>query len=321
MARESRTGRSQGVQTDLHGGRRVALAIEALGEAVAACEGLPVAFQKHAESLAQGRSTVPAGGEVVDFPARLRDFSDGPLDEDDPAACARSLGAWLGEGLVAWVTEAVQKVPAGVSALGLREALCVAAAARLDLLDARRPLADAYASWFCAGAAPSAEKVFRRASTMALGEAVDRWCALGCEGSLDRYIATWQRSAAGWAETVLGTAVEVPTGDLGKLRSLQATLKELRSQRPRSLAQAVASRTGWALAEVDRLLAVEAVVRERLDPRQALRRRWSIVKPVADAVTALEKSLGRTPSVEEIAAQAGVHPATVELVLEAIEDG
>ena len=85
--------------------------------------------------------------------------------------------------------------------------------------------------------------------------------------------------------------------------------------------QAVASRTGWALAEVDRLLAVEAVVRERLDPRQALRRRWSIVKPVADAVTALEKSLGRTPSVEEIAAQAGVPPATVELVLAAIADG
>ncbi len=315
MARSQRTPGN-----DVHVGRRLALAIEALGEALNACASLPPSLAAQADALAHGRSTVPADGERSDFPARVEvRMARAPSAEEDPAA---SLEAWLGDALTRWLRDAIGRAPLAPWAFELRDAVDLAREAREDLVDRKRPLADVYARWYAEGLDERARKVFESASRVALEEAADRWCALGCEGSLDRYVSTWQRSASGWAESILGTAVDVSVGDLGKLRQLQAAVRALQSQRPppRSFPRALATKLGVDVGEVERLLALEATVRDRLDPGRSLKRRWSMVKPIATAVAALERDLGRLPSVSEIAERACVHDALVELVLESLGD-
>ena len=314
----ARSQRSPG--NDVHVGRRLALATEALGEALVSCKSLPPALSTQADALAHGRSTVPADGERSDFPARVeaRVALDPSVERDH----ASSLEAWLGDALTRWLRDAVTRAPLAPWAFELRDAVELAFEAREDLIERKRPLADVYARWFGEGLDDRSKRIFESASRIALEEAADRWCALGCEGRLDRYVITWQRSASGWAETLLGTAVDVSVGDLGKLRQLQSAVRALQAQRPppRSFPRALATKLGVDVTEVERLLALEATVRDRLDPGRSLKRRWAVVKPIATAVAALERDLGRLPSVSEIAERASVHEALVELVLESLGD-
>jgi hypothetical protein len=291
-------------KSDVHAGRRLALAIESLGEVLAADARLPEAHRALAESLAAGRSVVPAADHPTDFAARVL----APLPTGIEA-----LSAWLGPALARWLTAAPD---------ALRDAAEVVVEARLMVLESHAPRAEAFRAWYAIGLPDAEQEVFARASALALGEAVDRWVALGCEGDLGRYVSTWQRSASGWAESALGSAVEIPTSELGRLREVQQALREVRREgvRPESIVRALSERLGWPARDVERLVAMESVVRERLDPRVALRRRWSIVQPIAKAVGALERELGVMPSVAQIAERAGVHEATVELCLDAIGD-
>ncbi len=308
---------------DVHAGRRLALAVEALGESLDANPALPAAFAPHANALAHGRSTVPADGERTDFPARVMARVEAPhVDEPDLPAMARDLEAWLGADLTRWLADDVARLVCDAAGEAVRDAVETAWEARADIVDRKRALAEVYGRWYAEGLGDRERAVFLAASRLALEEACDRWCALGCEGSLDRYVSTWQRAAAGWAEKALGTAVDVAVTDVTRLRALQTAAKEIRAEReaPRSLPRALAARMGVEVAEVDRLLRLEAVVRDRLDPAALLRRRWALVKPIAAAVSTLERELGRMPSVTEIAARAGVHDALVELVLEALGD-
>ncbi len=314
----ARSQRSPG--NDVHAGRRLALAIEALGEALSTCEALPPTLSAQANALATGRSTVPADGERGDFPERVRARVE--RAEEPQADHALALEGWLGDGLSRWLSTAVSRAPLAPWAFELREAVELASDARDALIQRKAPLADVYARWYGEGLDERAKRTFSVASRLALEEAADRWCALGCEGSLDRYVSTWQRSASGWAENLLGTAVDVSVGDLGLLRQVQAAVRALQSQRPvpRSFPRAIAAKLGIDVSEVERLLALEATVRDRLDPERSLKRRWSMVKPIASAVSTLEKELGRLPSVSEIAGRASVHEALVELVLESLGD-
>lgn len=314
----ARSQRSPG--NDVHAGRRLALAIEALGEALSTCDALPPTLATQANALATGRSTVPADGERTDFPERVRlrieRVGDPPVDH------ALSLEGWLGGGLARWLSDAVGRAPLAPWAFELRDAVELASDARDGLIQRKLPLAEVYARWYGEGLDEGARRTFACASRLALEEAADRWCALGCEGSLDRYVSTWQRSASGWAENLLGTAVDVSVGDIGKLRQVQGAVRALQAQRPppRSFPRAIATKLGIDVSEVERLLALEATVRDRLDPDRSLKRRWSMVKPIATAVSSLEKELGRLPSVSEIAGRASVHEALVELVLESLGD-
>lgn len=323
MARTPRTDPKRSRGNDVHAGRRLALAIEALGEALAGCDALPAAFAKHADALAHGRSTVPADGERSDFPARVTRLVDAPAaGEATPRDDARSLEAWLGDALAAWLADAIGRLPLAPHGFALRDATELACEAREALLARKSSLAAVYARWHGEGLDDAAKRVFACASTLALEEAVDRWCALGCEGSLDRYVSTWQRSGSGWAEAVLGTAVDVSVSDLGQLRALQSAVRELRDARPppRSFPRAIAAKLGVDVTEVERLIALQSTVRDRLDPERSLKRRWALVKPIATAVATLERESGRLPSVSEIAGRAGVHEALVELVMESLGD-
>lgn len=314
----ARSQRSPG--NDVHVGRRLALAVEALGEALSACGQVPASLALQVDALARGRSTVPADGERTDFPSRVRALADAP--ERAAVDHARALEPWLGDALSRWLSDAVGRAPLSPWAFELRDAVELASAARDELVARKRPLADVYARWYGEGLDEPTRALFACASRLALEEAADRWCALGCEGSLDRYVTTWQRSASGWVDTLLGATVDVSVGDLGKLRQLQSAVRALQAQRPppRSFPRAIAAKLGVDVSEVERLLALEASVRDRLDPERSLKRRWSMVKPIATAVSTLEKELGRLPSVSEIAARAGVHEALVELVLESLGD-
>jgi hypothetical protein len=304
--------RTKSPRSDVNAGRAVALSLEALGDALQRAATLPARFEPHASALAQGRSVVPADGERTDFPARVK-AAQAVLAPEGPAA----LAAWLGDDLAAWVAGELSRVPGGA----LAEAVRAATDARDDLLTRKQPVADVFERWHGEGLDERAKAAFKAASEVALGEAVDRWVALGCEGDLDRVVATWQRSSAGWAERTLGTAVDVSVGDLGNLRSLQLAVRGVKAKTPDELPRAVARRMGLPVAEVERLLALDATVRERRDPKRVIRRRWALVKPIAVAVADLEKELGRMPSVTEIAERASVHPCAVDLVLEAMGEG
>jgi hypothetical protein len=295
-------------RADVTAGRALALALEALGEALHGDPALPPSLSLHVAALAAGRSGVPADGERSDFPARVRSALAAPRAGGDGVA---TLEAWLGAALTAWLAETTE---AGKYTMEVEAVL----EAREALLARKRPIAAVYARWHGEGLEETAREVFRAASTIALGEAIDRWVALGCEGDLDRVVATWQRSSAGWAEKTLGTAIEVSVGDLGQLRALQRAVRAARAKTPEGLTRAVARRMGLSVEETKRLMALDACVRARRDPERVIRRRWAMVKPIAVAVATLERELGRMPSMTEIAARAGVHPCAVELVLEAM---
>jgi hypothetical protein len=304
--------RTKSPRSDVNAGRAVALAMEALGDMLQRAPTLPARFEPLASGLAQGRSVVPADGERTDFPARVTAALNAPAP-DGPV----TLSAWLGDALTAWLSAALARAPAGP----LAEAVENATHARGELLARKQPVADVFRRWHGEGIDEGSKRAYHAASDLALGEAVDRWVALGCEGDLDRVVATWQRSSAGWAERALGTAVDVSVGDLGHLRSLQLAVRGVKAKTPEELPRAVARRMGLPLAEVERLLALDASVRERRDPERVIKRRWSMVKPIAVAVADLEKALGRMPSVMEIAERAEVHPCAVDLVLEAMGEG
>ncbi len=303
-------------------GRRLSLAMESLGEALAACEVLPSGFQRLAESLATGRSVVPADGEARDFVRDLRERLEAPLPVERAGDPARSLVSWLGRSASSWLAGALDVVPARVEMFGLRSAVELCRDARLDLLDLHRGAAEAHAAWYAAGLDPESARAFSTASSMALDEAIDRWVGLGSEGDLGRYVVTWQRSSSGWAERHLGSAVEVDVTDLGRLRALRVVLDELqrRGAPKRLVPSLLAHRLGVSTAEATRLLGVEAAVAARRDPKVTLGRRWHLVAPVAEAARTLGAARETPPTASEIAAVAGVHPALVELILEALGD-
>jgi hypothetical protein len=307
----------------LHRGRRLALAIEALGEALVSTGALPDAgCTKMARSLADGRSTVPADDCDVDFPARVRERLARGSETESPSTQVRALHSWLGDSLTRWLVAALHQAPLPGWAPAVLSALDLATAARADAIDGGAPLSAAYATWHGEGHDDATKRVFVCASRLGLEEAVDRWCALGCEGDFERYVGTWQRAASGWAEDVLGTRIDVAASDAGRLRALQTALRELRHEvpPPRSLARALAAKLDLSVSEVERLLALESKVQEATNPQRTVRRRWAIVKPIADATAALERELKRLPSVSEIAARAGVHPVLVELAMDALGD-
>jgi hypothetical protein len=308
---------------DVAAGRRLALAMESLGEALATCDMLPPGHLKLAQSLATGRSVVPADGEDGGFVVALRMRLAAAEGAAQPGDAARSLVAWLGAEAAAWLGAGLDRVPSAVELLGLREAVELCRDARLDLLDLHRGAAEAHATWYAAGLDAHAARAFTVASAMALEQAVDRWVGLGCAGSLGRYVVTWQRASAGWAERHLGRSVDVDASDLGRLRAMREVLDELRRRRaPRKLIpRMLAERLGVSLAESNRLMQVEAAVTAHRDTRASLSRRWPLVRPVADAARKLGTRLMRAPTVAEIAAEAAVHPALVELILESLDDG
>lgn len=321
MRGESDAVEPQGAsEEDRDAGRRVLLALEWLGEALDACGEVPQPLGKQVRALAEGRSTVPADGERIDFVARVR-AEMSRSGEDAPAAWAPTLRAWLGDALAAWLGGALAAQPVTALGLALRGPVSQCVAARDALRARHRGAADAFASWYAAGLDDASRAVYAAASSVALDEAVDRWCALGCEAELGRYVATWQRSSSGWAEALLGTRVEVPVGDLGRLRAMQTHLRELQGRRApkRSIPRALAARLGVSEDEATRLLAVHAQIAARQSPEEVLRRRGSVLRPVARAAQSLERELGRAPGIAEIAARAQVHPCLVELCLEALE--
>ena len=304
---------------DRAAGRAVLVAVEWLGETLSGCVELPPSLRKQATALASGRSRVPADGERTDFVRRVRDAMAPPPERAEDLAL--TLAPWLGAALTAWLRAQLRAEPVTALGLALRDPIsrCVEARAALRALQA--PVADAFVAWNTAGLEVEARAVYAAASAVALDEATDRWCALGCEADLQRYVATWQRSSAGWAEAALGARVDVPVGDLGLLRAMQTHLRELHARRApsRSLPRALAARLGVTEPEAARLLAVHAAVAARLDPTAMLRRRMEVVRPIARAAAELERELGRAPRVPEIASRAAVHPCLVELALEALE--
>lgn len=305
---------------DIEAGRAVLLSMEWLGEALDACGEVPRACAKQVRALAEGRSIVPADGERIDFVARVR--AEAARDRADTAASwPAALASWLGAGLTAWLTRALAAQPVTALGLALRGPVSQCVASRSALRARHAGAADAFRQWYAAGLDDDARAAYAAASEVALDEAIDRWCALGCESELGRYVATWQRSSSGWAEALLGTRVDVPVGDLGRLRAMQTHLQELQARRAptRSIPRALAARLGVSEDEAARLLAVHAEIAARRDPEAALRRRWAVVRPVARAAESLERELGRAPGVSEIAARAAVHPCLVELCLEALE--
>lgn len=304
--------RSTATAEDLSQGSALLQTLEWLGEVLDGCLDLPAALKNRASALAQGTSRVPADGERIDFVARVR-------EAQSPAPAALALRGWLGEGLARWLDA---RVSAPTTALGLALRFPVERCldAREALLARHRPAAQAFEQWYAAGLDAADGAVFAAASDVALGEAVDRWCALGCESDLRRYVTTWQRSASGWAEASLGRGFELPTEDLGRLRALQVHLHELHARRapPRSLARALAARMGVSVAEAQRLMLVHGAVVEAGVGGAAIRRRMAVIRPIAEAAAALERELRRSPAVEEIAARARVHPCLVELALDAV---
>ncbi|MBI5512700.1 MAG: hypothetical protein HY909_02975 [Deltaproteobacteria bacterium] len=292
-------------QGDLHAGRRLALALESLGERLAASAGLPPVLRPQAEALAQGRSRVPADGAAVDWVSRVRDGLPVGL---------QGLRGWLGTPLTVWLEERRGSPE--------EDAAQVALEARTLLKARHEDAARAYCRWFSAAQPEGAQGVFAVASELGLGEAVDRFCALGCEGDLGRQVGVWQRAAAGWAESALGSRVAVPVGELGRLKALHGAVGEAERQGvpPGGVAAWVASQLGWTLAEVEALLKLQRAVVARTDPRETLRPRWALVRPVAEAVASLERDLGRMPTLDEIAERAGSHRALVELCLEALDE-
>lgn len=285
--------------------------MEQLGEVLEGCIEVPEALRAHARALAQGESRVPADGERIDFVARVREALAPPRE-------LMALRSWLGTGLTRWLEQSMR---------GELRAIGFALRAPVDrCLDARRALyerhlgaAQAFARWYAEGLVDHERDTFAAASRVALAEAVDRWCALGCESDLRRYVATWQRSASGWAEAALGRGIELPTEDLGRLRALRVHVKELHARRvsPRQLPRAVAARMGVSVAEAQRLLKVHDAAAAAGANGEALRRRMSLIRPIAEAATSLERELSRPPSVDEIASRARVHPCLVELALDA----
>lgn len=301
-------------------GRALLHAVESLGESLRDLVELPPEFAPAARALAEGRSRVPFDGDAVDFPSRVRARA-AAVDHPRAGDPALSLRAWLGASITAWLAEGLESVPPSLAAFGLRPAVTRCAEARAAVRALEAPRASAFADWYAAGLAPHEARLYRAASALALDEAVDRWCSLGCDGDLGAYVSTWQRSAAGWAEATLGASVEVSAADLGRLRALPEIVAEYRRRRlPRSeLPSRVASRLGVTVDEAARLLDAESAVRARRDPEAVTRRRWTVVRPIAEAVAALSRELGREPTVDETAARAGVHPVLVELVVDALD--
>lgn len=302
-------------------GKGLALSVEHLGEMLLACSELPPQFARVAEALGGGRSVVPLDGEVSDWPARLRSTRAVALARvARPGDRARSLRAWLGASLSAWLSAALDEG----SALGwvLKGAVDECADARDALLAAIGPVADAHATWYAAGAEAERVPWIKLASRLALEESVDRWVSLGFDADLPRYVSVWQRAASRWVELVVGSAVDVSLSDLGALRSLRELLEEFATRRvPKSrLKRMAAERLAVSEAEVTRLLTVQAAVLERVDPREVLRRRASVFRPIAKAAAELAATgNGKAPTVAAVARRAKVHPALVELCLDALD--
>jgi hypothetical protein len=302
-------------------GKALALGVEHLGEMLLACSELPSQFARLAEALAGGRSVVPLDGEVSDWPARLRATRAVSLvRQARPGDRARSLRGWLGESLSTWLAGVLDEG----AALGwvLKGPVDRFADARDALLAAIGPVADAHATWYAAGAAAETIPWIRLASRLALEESVDRWVSLGFDADLPRYVSVWQRAASRWVELVVGSAVDVSLSDLGALRSLRELLEEFATRRvPRNrVKRMVAERLAISEAEVTRLLSVQAAVMERVDPREVLRRRASVFRPIAKAAAELAAAGdGKVPTVAAVARRAKVHPALVELCLDALD--
>lgn len=301
-------------------GRELALHLEALGAMLNSLAELPTRFSRVAEALANGKSVVPLDGEVSDWPARLRATRAATLSARAARVGdgARGLRNWLGASLAAWLGAALDE--GDVTAWVLRGAVDRCVATRDALLAAIGPVAGAHATWYSAGASDEALRWIGVASRLALEEAVDRWVSLGFDADLPRYVSVWQRAAARWVELVVGDAVEVSLGDLGALRSLRALLEEFATRRvPRGRVAAMAAeRLEITEDEVRRLLAVQATVQARIDPREVLRRRAAVVRPIAKAVAEITDA-GRPPTVAAVARRAKVHPALVELCLDALD--
>ena len=302
-------------------GKALALGVEHLGEMLLACSELPPQFARLAEALAGGKSVVPLDGEVTDWPARLRSArAVAVVRPARPGDRARSLRGWLGESLSTWLAGVLDEG----AALGwvLRGPVDRLADARDALLAAIGPVADAHATWYSAGAPAETVPWIKLASRLALEESVDRWVSLGFDADLPRYVSVWQRAASRWVELVVGSAVDVSLSDLGALRSLRELLEEFTTRRvPRSrVKRMVAERLAISEAEVTRLLSVQAAVMERVDPREVLRRRASVFRPIAKAVAELAAAGdGKVPTVAAVARRAKVHPALVELCLDALD--
>jgi len=302
-------------------GKDLALAIENLGEMLLACAELPPQYARLAEALAGGRSVVPLDGEVTDWPARLRSTRAGAeVRAPRPGDRARGLRAWLGAGLSAWLADARDER----SALGwvLAGPIDGCADARDALLAAVAPVAQAHATWYAAGSDRDTVPWIALASRLALEEAIDRWVALGFDADLPRYVSVWQRAASRWVEQVVGSAVDVSLSDLGALRSLRELLAEFSTRRVPGgrVKRMAAERLAVSEAEVTRLLTVQAAVMQRVDPQEVLRRRASVFRPIAKAAAELAaRGEGKVPTVAAVARRAKVHPALVELCLDAID--
>jgi len=300
-------------------GKELSLHLEALGEMLLTCGELPPRFARVAEALAEGKSIVPLDGEVSDWPARLR-ATRSVVDQRRGARHGdggRALRGWLGASLAAWLGATLDEGDA--TGWVLRGAVDRCIGTRDALLGTIGPVADAHATWYSAGAQPETLLWITVASRLGLEEAVDRWVALGFDADLPRYVSVWQRAAARWVELVVGNAVEVSLSDLGSLRSLRALLEEFTTRRvPRGrITSMAAERLEITEAEVRRLLSVQATVQARIDPREVLRRRASVVRPIARAVADIADA-GRVATVAAVARRAKVHPALVELCLDAL---
>lgn len=302
---------------DQRAARRLSLAVEHLGEALAACHELPPRFRKLAEALAAGRSTVPV--DAPDFVARVTAGLDAQRDPR-PGDVARALVGWLGRDLSAWLAGLLEGAAPAALGFALRPAVTLVHDARLDLVDRQRAAAAVFARWYAEGLGDRARRAHAVASAMALDEAADRWCALGGEGDFGRYVATWQRSAAGWADAACGAGVDVSASDLGRLRDLQAAMREMARRKVprRKMLEMLSTRLGVAPEEVTRLIEAAREANTRLDPEAALQRRWPLIRPVAEAVHRLSERGDGPPDVAAIAREAGVHPALVELAMEAL---
>ena len=302
-------------------GKDLALSIENLGEMILACAELPSQFARLAEALAVGRSVVPLDGEVADWPARLRSMRAVMLVRvSRPGDRARSLRGWLGASLSAWLANAIDEG----AALGwvLNGTVNQCADARDALLAAIGPVANAHATWYGAGAAAETIPWIELASQMALDESVDRWVALGFDADLPRYVSVWQRAASRWVEVVVGSAVDVSLSDLGALRSLRELLEEFATRRvPKNRVKRMAAeRLAISESEITRLMTVQAAVMERVDPQEVLRRRAAVFRPIAKAAAELAAGGdGKAPTVAAVARRAKVHPALVELCLDALD--
>lgn len=293
-------------------GRALLHEIEWLGEVLEGCEELPPSMRRQAAAMAAGRSRVPADGERIDFVARVR-------AADDAAGDARPLQGWLGAELTAWLDARLAGATLTALGLALREPVGRCVEARAALRARHVDAAKAFQTWYAAGRDDEERRAFAAASSVALDEAVDRWCALGCESDLRRYVASWQRSASGWAERSLGRGFELPVEELGPLRAVQLHLEAIRARTAAvgSIPRALARRMGVSEKEALRLLQAHQRVSERRDLDAVMRRRMPVIRPIAAAAATLERELRRAPRIEEIAARARVHPCLVELALDA----